>query len=92
MQLKPCKPLGKYTPKSEFVKISQDLYKLEIPEGTSNLKRFLYFPSVSKLSQINRNILAQPITLDEIELAINDFKQQMAPGLKELSVEHHSKF
>lgn len=92
MQIKPCKPLGKSTPKSEFVKISQDLYKPEIPEGTNNLKRFLYFLSVSKLSQINRNILAQPITLDETELAINDFKQQMAPGLKELPMEHHSKF
>lgn len=87
MQLNTCEPLRKRTPKSKFVKISQDLYMLEIPEGTSNLKRFLYFLSVSELSQINRNILAQPITLEEIELAINDLKQQMALGLEELPLE-----
>lgn len=92
MQLNPCEPLRKHNPKSEFVRISQDLYMPEIPESTSNLKRFLYFFSVSKLSQINRNILAQPITLKEIELAINDLKQQTAPGLEELPVERHSKF
>lgn len=92
MQLNPCEPLRKYTSKSEFVKISQDLSMPEIPEGTSNLKRFLYFLSVSELSQINRNTLARPITLEEIELAINDLKQQTAPGLEELPVERHSKF
>lgn len=46
----------------------------EIPEGTSNSKTFLYFLSVSELSQINRNILYQPIMMEEWELAINDLK------------------
>lgn len=92
MQQKPCESLWKCTPKSEFVKISQDLYMPEIPEGTSNSKTFLYFLSVSELSQINRNILHQPIMIEEIELAINDLKQKMAPGLEELPVERCSKF
>jgi len=89
MQLNLCEPLRKCTPKSEFL---QDFSRPEIPEGTSNLKRFLYFLSVSELSQINRNILAQPITLEEIELTINDLKKQTAPGLEGLPVERHSKF
>lgn len=72
--------LANCPPNYEFVKISQDLCMSEIPEGTSSLKRILYFLSIFKLSQINRTTLAQPITLAEIELAINDFKQKQPLG------------
>lgn len=92
MQQNPCEALWKHTPKSELVNISQDLYKPEIPEGTSNLKTSSYALSVSEPRQINRKTPHQPIGWEEIELAINDLKQQIAPRPEKLPGECHSKF
>lgn len=38
MLLNPCELLRKCTPKPEFVRISQDLYMPEIPEGINQLE------------------------------------------------------